>query len=238
MKRILIIIACLLIMPMAFADVLTDLLDLALGIHDMVSSGIRDSSDAFKSGNDSLDGAIISEDPGLAIKSVASLTAPSLDLAGRIEMYENYRRRTLEPLALSLFMGCGSGQRALGDCKGSAWLTPIDVVGLSTAAAGGVTYFLGWLACAFWLEAADTPSDLEGFMGAELGQGCAVIAIAGPGVSVFSRLIAFIRVLSWADSNNRSLRESLGLDSVVRLMIEPSASARFPGLKLGAAFSY
>lgn len=110
-------------MPMAFADVLTDLLDLALGIHDMVSSGIRDSSDAFKSGNDSLDGAIISEDPGLAVKSVASLAAPSLDLAGRIEMYENFRRRTLEPLALSLFVGCGSGQRALGDYKGSAWLT-------------------------------------------------------------------------------------------------------------------
>lgn len=240
MKGALVFLLLVCLCSQVFAGVLSDLVGVGSTLLDIATSGVSDDKKAKDQGSDSLAGILTSEDPKAVVKREARKLSLTMNESQLQTYYQENKLNLWGPLALGVFLGFGSGQRIMGDYKGSAWITPIEVIGVTGAGAAGIVYFISYLCIAPWSSMGNRSDyTLKEFSESQYGKTCIYIMLGGLAVGILDRVIAGIRVLTWGSSYNKNLREGLGLNRQLKLAAAPFISEDNQlGFYMGADISF
>ncbi len=144
-----------------------------------------------------------SEDPR---DQLIDMNLAKLTLTEDVTPDELYRQEKLSlwgPAARSLFIGFGSGAKAIGDAKGEVIGAWGDGIGLGSALVGGFMIGIDWLSVMFVksINEPDAAYEMSGF-----GKTGLIMVGCGGAVMALSRIVDTARVFIWGTGYNRRLR--------------------------------
>ena len=215
MKRLFSVAIIIIAGSLAFSSAVSDWIGLGINLVDTIV-------DASSPSGDPIDNAA----------SKAHEAALALDAVQRDEYYKDNKVNVTGAVFSSLFLGFGIAQDAMGDRTGSAWIRPLDIIGMSGAVTVGCFYLFSYLFTAPWYQNVPESGTL---FDTEFGRLCMWTGLGCLGLSAVMRIIGSIRSITWGNRYNAAIRQALDLDVAFVPFISEDHSA---GIQLSAKVSF